>query len=406
MNLINFFGAGINSIFGNSKDNYTQTKFNTLSYFHNLHRKSEIYVDTSLGNLHKLYLTTPELFAVIDRRANMLSNGRWIHKKNDKVIENSDIVRKLENPNPLMNGNEFIRNISIAKDVYGNAFVNGIKPIGLPDKEIMYVLPSKYMKIKTTGNIYKQVKKDKIIESYVLDYESAGTIKETYKPNEILHIKDVNPDDPILGQSKIVSLMLPISNIRGAYGFRNRLINSDGAIGIMSGATDTGMGVGLSDDEQKRLNAGYRSTYGMQTGKSDILMTEANVKWNPISYPTKDMMLFEEISADFRIIIDTYGLNDNIFSREKASTFDNLDKGIRMAYQDCIIPESEQISLEISKFLGLNGKDEYVYLDYSHLEILKENESVKSEVAKRNAETYAILVQNGRVDLANELYAK
>ena len=39
-------------------------------------------------------------------------------------------------------------------------------------------------------------------------------------------LKDVNPDDPILGQSKIVSLMLPISNIRGAYGFRNRLINS------------------------------------------------------------------------------------------------------------------------------------------------------------------------------------
>ena len=67
-----------------------------------------------------------------------------------------------------------------------------------------------------------------------------------------------------------------------------------------------------------------------------------------------------------------------------------------MAYQDCIIPESEQISLEISRFLGLNGKDEYVYLDYSHLEILKENESVKSEVAKRNAETYAILVLNGR----------
>ena len=96
----------------------------------------------------------------------------------------------------------------------------------------------------------------------------------------------------------------------------------------MSGATDTGMGVGLSDEEQKRLNAGYRSTYGMQTGKSDILMTEANVKWNPISYPTKDMMLFEEISSDFRIIIDTYGLNDNIFSREKASTFDNLDKGL------------------------------------------------------------------------------
>ena len=188
MNLLNFFGAGINSIFGTSKDNYTQTRFNTLSYFHNLHRKSEIYVDTSLGNLHQLYLTTPELYAVVDRRANMLSNGRWIHKKNNKVVENSDIVRKLENPNPLMNGNEFVRNISIAKDVYGNAFVNGIKPIGFPDKEVMYVLPSKYMKINTTGSIYKQVKKEKIIESYVLDYAITGMTKETYKPSEILHL--------------------------------------------------------------------------------------------------------------------------------------------------------------------------------------------------------------------------
>ena len=135
-------------------------------------------------------------------------------------------------------------------------------------------------------------------------------------------------------------------------------------------------------------------------------MSQSSVKWNPMSYPTKDLLLFEEIDANFRAIIDAFGLNDNIFSRTKGSTYENIAEGIKLAYQNCVIPFAEDIALGMSKANGLNGVDHYLKLDFSHIEFLKDDMVAQSEVNKRNAETYAILMEQGRADLASELYAK
>ena len=44
-----------------------------------------------------------------------------------------------------------------------------------------------------------------------------------------------------------------------------------------------------------------------------------------MSFPTKDLQLFEEVEDDMRVMLDTFGLNDNLFSKIKGSTFNNVD---------------------------------------------------------------------------------
>jgi hypothetical protein len=125
--------------------------------------------------------------------------------------------------------------------------------------------------------------------------------------------------------------------------------------------------------------------YGVGDKQSSVIITDASLNWTPMSYPTKDLMLFEEIDNNKRIIIDAYGLNENIFSRMQGSTYENMREGEKIAYQDTIIPEAEDYARGLSEFLGLTQKGEWLELCYDHLPILQEDEGKKAEVMTKKA---------------------
>jgi phage portal protein BeeE len=392
---------GFQSIFG-GKDSYTQTNFQNMARFIGL-AKGEYKIDTSIGGLHEIATTTAHLSAVINRKANMMANGRWREYKlvngKKELVYNSEAVFRLENPNPLQNGNEFIRQLSWSYDTYGSGLSN-LNRVNSPIPQSMYVLPTAELIIKRTGKIYKQVELKEIIERIYMTSENGDV---NFELDDLVIFKNSNPNDPVLGISPIEMLKLPIANIRAGLGFRNRIINNDAALGILSGVATQDMSVGLKVKDQERIQAGYKSKYGMQQGKKDLIISETPVSWTAMSYPTKDLMLFEEITQDFKIIIDFYGLNENIFSRDKASTFSNYTEGLRSAYQDCIIPQGQDMALSFTKAFKMDGVTNWLEYDFSHLDILKENEKEKSENTKRDAESAAILRANGYEDVANSI---
>ena len=400
MRLIDNFNI-LGGLFRGSKDQYTQTR-----NFHTTHtdlNKQEQWVDMS--DLFNLYDTTPQLKAVIDRRAAMFANGRFIHKRmlkdgSSEAIENSSVVSLLQNPNFMQSGGEFMEQLSMAFCIYGNQFTYMNRGFSTAIPSFLWSLPSDKMLLVRTGKIWKQTRIEDVVSMYKMQNDDGGGRYEEFEPSEIIQLNKANPSDPVLGISPITSLMMPLSNIRASYGSGNRILTVDGAIGILSSTIKEGAGVPLTTKEQNRLNAGHSAKYGMQDGKNDILMTNATVNWTPMSYPTKDLMLFEHIDSNFKIIIDAFGLNENIFSRKDSSKFSNLQEGLKLAYQDCIIPFAENVAKAFTKSFNLPD-GEYLEIDYSHLSILKEDETVKSEVQKRKAETIKILNETGRPDLAD-----
>jgi hypothetical protein len=124
-------------------------------------------------------------------------------------------------------------------------------------------------------------------------------------------------------------------------------------------------------------------------------MTNTSLNWQPMTFPTKDLMLFEEINDDFLTIIDAYGLNANIFSRQTGSTYENLSEGIKQAYQSTIIPEAEELAMNRSQLFGLISKGEWLELDYSHISVLQENEREKAEVLEKKANAMKTLSELG-----------
>lgn len=362
-----------------------------------LGQKTEQLLDVSGCEIDR-YNEIPELKLVIDRKASMMANAKFKHYGRDgKLIENSSIINFLEKPNPLQSRNEFLKQMEIQVCIFGNAFTYKLQGSRVSETpSALWNLPPSLLKIERSGKIYKQYKLEDIINKYSLSV--SGSDDMIFEVNEVMHSNIPDPQDPLMGLSPIHSLRLPLSNIRGAYQTRNVLIYNKGAIGILSneGNKDaSGGALPLKKTERERIEKEYKKNYGIGKDQMQILISESNLKWQSIAPETKKMMLFEEIEENFMRIIDMYGLNSNIFSFSKGATYENLYNGIKLAYQDTIIPESKDRGKSLSNFLGLTEKGEWIEPCFDHIPILAEDGTKQAETMKKKAETYQILVNNG-----------
>jgi HK97 family phage portal protein len=391
-------------------------QFNLLNTIYSAFGGQEYYKTPKLGGLNimsngqptflnpdswdafNIFMTTPQLYAVVSLRGRLLASGVWVHERMDSKgnvtrVEGSDLVNVLENPNPLLNGNDLICQWNENMCVYGNNFEYVLKPFASSKPAGFSNIPATDVTIKTTGKTYKQSKLSEIIEYYEV---TNGVTIDRLTTDEINHTKVVNSQNPIKGESPLKPIYMPISNIRSAYQFRNVIMNQKGALGILSSSSKgaDGGGIPLLPKERQKIEEAYRRAYGISDEQSKIIITDASMKWQPTTFPTKDLLLFEEVDENFQTIIDNFGLNNNLFS-SKNNTYENLKEGLKQAYQNTIIPISEELSMNRTRLMGLDGKKEWVRLDYSHIPVLQENLKEKAEILKIKSEAYEKLSNLG-----------
>lgn len=334
-------------------------------------QKGPVWIDTAKPN--ELYNEVSQLRKVIHRKALMFSNMELllVDVKDKKVMEQSpELVTLLQTPNCYQSQNEFLRIYKTQEQVYGNQFMYRNKPSVLGYATALHNISPLYMQPDLSGKIFDQVVLSDIIKGYKYDDKNGG--KKTYLTDEILWSRLTDLNHPLIGQSPIVSLKYPVSNTLQAYKFLNATSTNMGPIGILSnGSKDSAGSLPLTAEERERVEREFSSKYGVDDNQIKIKVTEAMLTWQAMSYPTKDMLLMEQIDANTLEIIDAYGLNANIFS-SKAATYENVKQGLLGAYQDTIIPEADQFTQAFSRFIGVPEGMRLV-ASYDHLQIMKEN---------------------------------
>ena len=350
--------------------------------------------DTVNNNEYKLFSTTPEVYIPVMRKANLFSNGRFVVKdwKTNEAIENHPLIKLLENPTPLMNRNEWLIANSVLHDIYGNVYIYKNKPSNLTEyPNSLPILPNDDIKLEVSGVKYKQNKEDEIIKRYIL-----STNNETFEPSEIIHLKNFSTDG-IKGQSILEALQMPVSNARGAYGFNNVNITKRGALGILSpakGGDALGMFT-LDETAQKEIEQQFVNDNGIFDGQSPIKLAKVPVEYTQMSLGIKDQMIFETINQTFQKVIDSLGLNANIFSSEKGATFNNGDAFLKSAYQDCVIPFAEKFCFALTNKLNLVEQGIYIELDYSHLPCMQVNGTEIAKEMQMKANALNVLISAG-----------
>jgi HK97 family phage portal protein len=360
------------------------------------------YVTTSEMKENKLFETTPELNIVINKGASLFSNGSWkMFDLNGEEIEQHQVLDLLKKPNVFQNKNEFLQHSYLFYSIYGNSiiFANKATKESLPAQ--LNLLQPPLVRVVKSNKYYRQLKLKNMIDRYELFENRNGReqVLDRFEVDEIIHIKNNNPDDFFMGKSPLIAIHMPITNIRLARGYVNADYSKKGAMGGLFPEIQKDAGGALpvaqkDIDELEKLYSEH--THGTADAQNKVIIAKKPMKFVPFSSAIKDHMIFETLDKEFKVIIDHFGLNQSVFSFMQQSTFSNQANGEKQAYENGVIPIANKLSSEINSKLNLVEKfGMYVKLDYSHLECFASNEKEDAEILENKVKVISDLMAIG-----------
>jgi len=353
--------------------------------------KGEVYIDTDVP--YDLYNTIPQLRTPVDKLAAMFSNGVFKYQKvgSDKFdVMPTDIAKLLENPNVLQGQNPFLNQYLRQLIVYGNQFIykNSASKITTTPQCLINVSPAN-IKPKLTGKLFDQTTMDGIVKGF--EYNENGNVKP-FETNQILWSKISDLDNNLIGYSPLKAMKYPLSNTVAAYQYLNCISTEKGGIGVLSSQSKDAMGaLPMTAEEKKELEATYRAENGIEDNQKKIHITTGSVTWSPMSYPTRDLLLMEQIDANFLAILNVLGVNQNLFVN---STYENLKNGLIQTHNDTVVVYADGFTQALGKFIGV--KEGYrLVLDYSHLPYLQTDKKTDADTFNVVSTGLSTLVTGG-----------
>jgi HK97 family phage portal protein len=308
----------------------------------------------------------------------------------NRVDNHPWIFELLNNPNPTQSWSDVIFSLSVNDALYSNSFAYAPKrSFGVVN--LLVPLPSNQISIQLSGRRLKQMDTEGLIDYYTFYYDDEN--KERLELDEVIYLTTPDGINIVNPNSRMEALKYPLSNIRAAYTKRNVLLENIGAIGILSAkSNDIGGAIPMTPEEKREIQQDW-----YRRSKDELIITEADVNWQPMSYPTKDLMLFEELDADKLALVDIFGLNAYVFSQDKGATFSNVKEGLKMAYTDTIIPETKQMYDALSEQLGLIAEGYKLCVDFSHIPVMQVDENQSAMALDTRAAALLKIQQSGVV---------
>lgn len=330
--------------------------------------KGQVYINALVP--YKIYNSIPQFKIPVDKLASMFSNGVFKYQKigsNELMELPKEYAKLLEKPNILQGQNPFLNQYYRQLKVYGNQFIykSTPSPLSKVPTSLKNISPA-LLKPVLTGKYFDQVSIEGVISNY--EYTENGMIKP-FEVNSVLWSKVDDLDNPLVGISPLVGLEFPTSNTELAYKYLNCISGERGALGILSRTPlkDSMGALPATQEEIQEKEELYRRNHGVDDNQMKTIITNSPLTYTPMSYPTRELMLSEQIDANGMTILDALGVNRNLFS---GSTYENLKHGLISTHNDTVVPDADGFTQNLSKFIGVPEGYRLV-LDYSHLPYLQ-----------------------------------
>jgi len=339
-----------------------------------------VWVDTDKPG--EVYYETPQVKLVFDRLFSMYSNMQVFKERKVKsksgvlweIVEDEPLRKLLDKPNFSQGFNEFMYKRIQFKIIYGNLFTykNVVAPILNTYPVSMRNISPVFIQPILTGKFFDQTSMAGVVSEY--QYRDRKGIERRFKQEEILWTRIPSLDDDLLGDSALKGYKMPISNINKAYEYLYAISAKRGAIGALT--ADTGKGefgsVPVTEKERERLYKKFHEIHGIGEDQASVIISQAAMKWQAFGYPTRELMLIEQIDKNTLVLIDSLRMNSNIFaSAANAATYENVRMGYVQTYQDAVQPWADLDMQDLGAFIGLK-EDERLRASYEHLDIMKE----------------------------------
>lgn len=337
----------------------------------------------------KAYQWCPPLTSIINRKVQSHLNGKtWVLNRDGKAkgkeSEKADAkkIRTLfETPNKMESGDVFEGRLKAFIQIYGWCIVYPVLPYGYKDAidaESMWIIPPYACEIEEnqTYQLYQTSTTD-----IVRRIKICGKNKYTYVDiDKVWIFKDFVPNtaSPILPESRVCSLKLPIKNVISCYETRHELLEYAGAQGVFS--PDAGDGTGpilFTPEEKEQIQDDFRR-YGNKRKQWKYIFSPRRLHWESVGKPTKDLMLFEEVQDDTREIAVGYGYPHFLLGLKDA-TYENQAAAERSLYQNTIMPEAQSMYKDWNRLFKTEERGIIIEKDFSEIPCLQEDKKYAAE---------------------------
>jgi Phage portal protein len=355
------------------------------------------WFETNGQNVVKSYKTCPPLNAIINDLSTSFSNGK-ITAVNAKTLKPLINANRFENiikyPNPLQSMRQFMTQVDALVTMYGYCAVLKDTLIGSEDiltesnVNQMWILPNQFLEITTNDKyLYSNSIADMIDK---IEFK-VGNKKVTINKQDVYFFTDLTTsiDDLIFPTSRLTALKYPINNIIKNFESQGVIIESRGALGILSNVNAGNNNiVPLSPDEKSELQNDYKSSYGLRKGASQIIITNANLQFQKLSLPIKELMLLELLESDIKSLCYALSFPFNLTPYGAETTFDNQERAEKRLYNNTIIPKANNFIEQLNDCLGMDSTNVKYNIDYSHLPCMQDNKKEEAEVHKIKIEAF------------------
>lgn len=327
------------------------------------------------------YVSCAPLTAIINRKAKSYINGKtFVMNTKGKESDSPDAKRiraLMKNPNPIQTWKQFEAQQKIYIELFGYCMcmpiINaGFTKRGPVEAKQMWNIPPFLIEITPVKKLFYETDTNNGIAQVKLSYQGLQTLLDV---QNLLIFKDITPSakSQFIPESRVCSLETQINNIIGAYESRHILINRRGAMGILSNSGKDVLGSLAIDKNEKQLLQDGFSNYGLRKEQWQVIVTNAALQWQQMGYPTKDLMLFEEIQDDIMRICDSYDYPYRLLASEKSASYNDVSEFTKGLYQDAIMPESDSIYEQWNTFFKTEDLNLNIIKDYSHVPCLQED---------------------------------
>lgn len=227
-------------------------------------------------------------------------------------------------PNPYQSAQEFRTHIFTDLILEGNAFIyyDGVHLYHLPAIN-MVVIPD--------------------TKTFVKEYEYNSVTK--FKPNEIIHIKDISSSSIYRGTSRLASTTRTINTLYKMQTFQDQFFDNGAVTGMVLETDNT-----LSQTAKERTILYWMQKYSIKNGAKRPMILDSGLKLKSIGDSNfKDMDFDASIITHNKKILTALGVPEVLIDGGNNA---NISPNLRLFYLETVIPLVKKLISGIERFFG------------------------------------------------------
>lgn len=323
------------------------------------------------------------------------------------------MARLFKRPGPLQSWNSFRSQQYVYKKIFGFC---PVLPVVLPGFEtqpwmarvMINIPPWLFDPLSISSSTNPQASdQDVASPGYVATILNK---RVTFKESELIILRDGHMSDEstnfLLPLSRLVGLDWAVSNLCKAMEADNVLLSKKGPLGIFSHDPKTDPIAGyepMMNEDKKELQEALNG-YGLSLPQYQWLVSRSAIRWQPMSFDTKELGTKETIQQCEKAICHDFDLPYILYEESESTYTNNGDGAEAGVFEGNIIPGNEEDLEEYERFFKAEENNAEFVGDYSKVGALQADKTLEADVASKNSATIlSILSSNESVEVKKAL---